>query len=211
MRGTLLVLTATAGAVVGAALTHSVNRVEPRVPTLSAESANETASNDAAPPERPAANALAGSTTAARAELCRVAATANARELTAMIRSAAAQKPSAARTDPAGTERTRGFGRSSRRARDRGGTRARARRRRTCAAPGCRGRGVRRGIERLRRSHHGTRRDRAAAERFFDTYLTNDAMREQAKRSLERMPPGVMFQRGMAPGGIQAIGATGIR
>jgi len=98
MRGTLLVLTATAGAVVGAALTHSVNRVEPRVPTLSAESANETASNDAAPPERPAANALAGSTTAARAELYRVAATANARELTAMIRSAAAQKPSAART-----------------------------------------------------------------------------------------------------------------
>jgi hypothetical protein len=54
-------------------------------------------------------------------------------------------------------------------------------------------------------------RDRAAAERFFDTYLTNEAMREQAKRNLERMPPGVMYQRGMAPGGGQAFDPTGIR
>jgi hypothetical protein len=99
MRGTLLVITAAAGAVVGAAVTHSLNRDRARVPTLAVEpaSAQATAGVGVAAP-RAADAARARSTTAERAEIYRAAAAADSRELAAMIHAAAEQPPSAART-----------------------------------------------------------------------------------------------------------------
>jgi hypothetical protein len=54
-------------------------------------------------------------------------------------------------------------------------------------------------------------RDRAAAERLLDTHVTNEVVREQAIRNLERMPPRMMFDRGIGQSVIQGIGPTVIR
>ena len=50
-------------------------------------------------------------------------------------------------------------------------------------------------------------RDRLAAARFLDTHVTDERLREQAKRNLDRLPPGIVF----GPGGPVAIDRIGIR
>ncbi len=94
MRRTLLVLTAAAGALVGAAVMHAVDRPVPNIPTLTSRP-DEGAESSL---ETPSPAAAAGSTTAERAALYRVTAAADSSELAAMIRAAAQRPPSTART-----------------------------------------------------------------------------------------------------------------
>jgi hypothetical protein len=94
MRRTLLILSAAAGALVGAALMHAVDRAEPRIPTLTPGPADEgsgPALENTAPAD------TTGSTTAERADLYRVAAAADSKTLADMIRAAEERPPSAAR------------------------------------------------------------------------------------------------------------------
>ena len=95
MRGTLFVIVATLGALVGAAVTYSLTR-----PASSTYSLPQTADTDGDRHrgESDAAPSAARSSTANRADLYRTAATADARQLAALIRTAAERPPSPERT-----------------------------------------------------------------------------------------------------------------
>ena len=95
MRGTLVVVIAAVGALVGAAVMYSVPRPTSSIHSRPAVAADDRDSQRAA---SDASSPAARSSTADRADLYRVAAAADARQLAALIRTAAQRTPSAERT-----------------------------------------------------------------------------------------------------------------
>jgi hypothetical protein len=94
MRKTLLVLAAAAGALVGAAVMHAVDRPAPRIPTLTP---GPTADTGGPARDTTAPTGAGSSTTAERADLYRITAAADSQTLVTMIREAAQQPAGPAR------------------------------------------------------------------------------------------------------------------